>query len=64
VTQQEISIPAARASQDAAGGRLGTLRRWSPTPKQVEWACFAALLANTLIVITGGAVRLTNSGLG
>jgi cytochrome c oxidase assembly protein subunit 15 len=65
VTQQEISIPAARESQDAAGGgRLGTLRRWSPTPKQVEWACFAALLANTLIVITGGAVRLTNSGLG
>ena len=64
MTQQEISIPAARASQDAAGGRLGTLRRWSPTPKQVEWACFAALLANTLIVITGGAVRLTNSGLG
>jgi cytochrome c oxidase assembly protein subunit 15 len=65
VTQQEISTPAARASQDAVGGgRLGTLRRWSPTPKQVEWACFAALLANTLIVITGGAVRLTNSGLG
>ena len=65
MTQQEISIPAARASEDGVGGgRLGTLRRWSPTPKQVEWACFAALLANTLIVITGGAVRLTNSGLG
>ena len=65
MTQQEISIPAARRSDDAAeGGRLGTVRRWRPTAKQVEWACFAALLANTLIVVTGGAVRLTNSGLG
>jgi cytochrome c oxidase assembly protein subunit 15 len=65
VTQQEISIPSARVSEDATtGGRLTAIRRWRPTPKQVEWACFAALLANTLIVITGGAVRLTNSGLG
>lgn len=77
MTQQETRIPAARASDtagpagttsaaDAAGatGRLAALRGWRPTPKQVEWACFAALVANTLIVITGGAVRLTNSGLG
>ncbi|HWG28235.1 COX15/CtaA family protein [Actinospica sp.] len=65
MTQQEISIPSARVSEDATtGGRLTAIRRWRPTPKQVEWACFAALLANTLIVITGGAVRLTNSGLG
>jgi cytochrome c oxidase assembly protein subunit 15 len=46
------------------GGRFTALRRWQPTAKQVEWACLAALLANTLIVVTGGAVRLTNSGLG
>jgi cytochrome c oxidase assembly protein subunit 15 len=79
VTQQETRIPAARgtaeadesaaaaskAPADAAhGGRLARLRGWQPTAKQVEWACFAALLANTLIVVTGGAVRLTNSGLG
>jgi heme a synthase len=78
VTQQETRIPTARAAAepgaadakavaaDAArgGGRLARLRGWQPTPKQVEWACFAALAANTLIVITGGAVRLTNSGLG
>jgi heme a synthase len=78
VTQQETRIPTARAAAepdaadakavaaDAArgGGRLARLRSWQPTAKQVEWACFAALAANTLIVITGGAVRLTNSGLG
>ena len=75
MTQQETRIPTARAAgepdpraaaADAArdGGRLARLRSWQPTPKQVEWACFAALAANTLIVITGGAVRLTNSGLG
>jgi cytochrome c oxidase assembly protein subunit 15 len=46
------------------GGRFTALRHWQPTAKQVEWACLAALLANTLIVVTGGAVRLTNSGLG
>jgi cytochrome c oxidase assembly protein subunit 15 len=68
VTQQETRVPEARAAGDAAkaasGGRLARLRGWQPTAKQVEWACFAALLANTLIVVTGGAVRLTNSGLG
>jgi cytochrome c oxidase assembly protein subunit 15 len=79
VTQQDTRIPAARTpaaeeatAQDApstltpstTGGRFAALRRWQPTAKQVEWACLAALLANTLIVVTGGAVRLTNSGLG
>ena len=68
MTQQETRVPEARAAGDAAkaasGGRLARLCGWQPTAKQVEWACFAALLANTLIVVTGGAVRLTNSGLG
>jgi cytochrome c oxidase assembly protein subunit 15 len=50
-------------SIEAAAARRG-LRAWSPTPRQVEWACLAALVVNTLIVVTGGAVRLTNSGLG
>ncbi|MGH6655627.1 MAG: COX15/CtaA family protein [Actinocrinis sp.] len=35
-----------------------------PTERVVRLACLSALIANTLIVITGGAVRLTNSGLG
>ena len=67
MTQQETRVPAARTSAETAAGDGGTLRawrNWRPTPKQVQWACFAALVANTLIVITGGAVRLTDSGLG
>ena len=70
MTQQETRVPAARASAESGdalasgGGRLAAVRGWRPTPRQVQWACFAALAANTLIVITGGAVRLTNSGLG
>ena len=56
---EETAVAASGAS-----GRFAALRGRHPTPRQVEWACLAALLANTLIVITGGAVRLTNSGLG
>ena len=59
----DTSVAAGAAPADDRG-RLARLRGWQPTAKQVEWACLAALLANTLIVITGGAVRLTNSGLG
>jgi heme a synthase len=44
--------------------RLGQLRRWRPTPTAVRRAFLAALLANVGIVVTGGAVRLTASGLG
>jgi heme a synthase len=68
VTQQdsrprvETIAPADTTAPGAAGRRR--LRDWSPTAKQVEWACLAALIVNTLIVVTGGAVRLTNSGLG
>lgn len=78
MTQQDTRIPAARAaggevtpsagavdaSAHPADGRWAALRGWRPSPKQVEWACLAALVVNTLIVITGGAVRLTDSGLG
>jgi cytochrome c oxidase assembly protein subunit 15 len=44
-----------------------TLVRWllgRPPERTVQAACFGALVANTLIVVTGGAVRLTDSGLG
>jgi cytochrome c oxidase assembly protein subunit 15 len=37
---------------------------WRPTPRTVRAACLAALVANIVIVVTGGAVRLTASGLG
>lgn len=47
------------------GGLAGLLQQlWRPTDRVVRAACFSALLVNTLIVVTGGAVRLTQSGLG
>jgi cytochrome c oxidase assembly protein subunit 15 len=39
-------------------------RRWTPSPRIVRRAAFAALLMSVLIIVTGGAVRLTGSGLG
>src|SRR5579885_2690711 len=43
--------------------RLDVLLR-RPSSRVVQLACLSTLIANTLIVVTGGAVRLTNSGLG
>src|SRR5215210_3026802 len=44
--------------------RLVRLRQWRPSPVAVRRAFLAALVANVGIVVTGGAVRLTASGLG
>ncbi|MFF3335943.1 heme A synthase [Streptomyces sp. NPDC002888] len=38
--------------------------RWTPEPRTVRRAALAALLMSVIIVVTGGAVRLTGSGLG
>ncbi|MFB6821229.1 heme A synthase [Streptomyces virginiae] len=38
--------------------------RWTPSPRIVQRAALAALVMSVLIVVTGGAVRLTGSGLG
>ncbi|MFD5856635.1 COX15/CtaA family protein [Streptomyces chartreusis] len=38
--------------------------RWTPAPRTVQRAALAALVMSVLIVVTGGAVRLTGSGLG
>jgi cytochrome c oxidase assembly protein subunit 15 len=58
-TAETVTRPApARATATA---KLLTRR---PTPAVVTWACFAALVANIGIIVTGGAVRLTDSGLG
>src|SRR5437660_3813018 len=43
---------------------LRRYRDYRPSPHAVRRACLAALVANTVIVVTGGAVRLTGSGLG
>ncbi|GAA3369981.1 COX15/CtaA family protein [Streptomyces sannanensis] len=39
-------------------------RRWTPSPHTVQRAALAALVMSVVIVVTGGAVRLTGSGLG
>ncbi|MFD5076812.1 heme A synthase [Streptomyces sp. NPDC058371] len=38
--------------------------RWTPAPRTVRRAALAALAMAVVIVVTGGAVRLTGSGLG
>ncbi|MFJ8439136.1 COX15/CtaA family protein [Kitasatospora griseola] len=38
--------------------------RWHPSPQHVRRAAMAALVMSVVIVVTGGAVRLTASGLG
>lgn len=38
--------------------------RWTPAPRTVQRAALAALVTAVVIVVTGGAVRLTGSGLG
>ncbi|GEC04236.1 cytochrome b561 [Streptomyces spinoverrucosus] len=38
--------------------------RWTPTTRTVQRAALAALVMSVVIVVTGGAVRLTGSGLG
>jgi cytochrome c oxidase assembly protein subunit 15 len=38
--------------------------RWTPNPRTVQRAALAALVMAVVIVVTGGAVRLTGSGLG
>lgn len=44
---------------------VGLARRiWNPTHAVVRRLAYATLVANTVIVLTGGAVRLTGSGLG
>jgi cytochrome c oxidase assembly protein subunit 15 len=39
-------------------------QRWTPSPRTLQRAALAALVMAVVIVVTGGAVRLTGSGLG
>ncbi|HEV2636525.1 MAG TPA: COX15/CtaA family protein [Actinocrinis sp.] len=65
VPQQRADAEAGPAER-ASGGRWARIwgRGWHPGERTVQLACLGAVIANTLIVITGGAVRLTQSGLG
>ncbi|WP_406403392.1 COX15/CtaA family protein [Streptomyces sp. NBC_00879] len=39
-------------------------QRWTPTPQTVRRAALSAVVMSVVIIVTGGAVRLTGSGLG
>ncbi|MEU7277870.1 COX15/CtaA family protein [Streptomyces sp. NPDC045431] len=39
-------------------------QRWTPSPRTVRRAALAAVVMSVVIIVTGGAVRLTGSGLG
>jgi heme a synthase len=54
------TAPASAASK----GLLSRILTWRTTPAILTWTCFAAFVANIGIIVTGGAVRLTDSGLG
>ncbi|WP_434581934.1 COX15/CtaA family protein [Carbonactinospora thermoautotrophica] len=43
---------------------MARIRTWAPSDRTVRLACLAVLVMNVVIVVTGGAVRLTGSGLG
>ncbi|HEY3867304.1 MAG TPA: COX15/CtaA family protein [Actinocrinis sp.] len=63
VTATAPSVPA-QAPQPRSWQALIRRLLGRPSERTVQAACFGALVANTLIVVTGGAVRLTDSGLG
>ena len=48
----------------ATAGLLTRVLTWRTTPAILTWTCFASFVANIGIIVTGGAVRLTDSGLG
>lgn len=58
-------LPHAADAVAAARNPLAFIaERWTPSPQVVRRACMAALVMSVVIVVTGGAVRLTSSGLG
>ncbi|MFI8933026.1 heme A synthase [Streptomyces sp. NPDC053474] len=57
-------VTRAEAAQFARNPLAFIAERWTPTPRTVQRAALAALVMTVVIVVTGGAVRLTGSGLG
>jgi cytochrome c oxidase assembly protein subunit 15 len=54
----------AEVAQAARNPLAFIAERWTPTPRILQRAAFAAVAMTVLIIVTGGAVRLTSSGLG
>lgn len=61
----KVPAQAERAGERPAAATLASrVLRWRTTPEVLAWTTFAALVVNIGIIVTGGAVRLTDSGLG
>ena len=58
------NVTPADAVQAARNPLSFIAERWTPSPRTVQRAALAALVMAVVIVVTGGAVRLTGSGLG
>lgn len=58
----DTQIPTHTPSSPQRRGRW--LVRWTRSPIALERLALASVVANVVIVVTGGAVRLSNSGLG
>ncbi|MFI6727669.1 COX15/CtaA family protein [Streptomyces sp. R-74717] len=54
----------AEVAQAARNPLLYIAERWTPSPRTVRRAAMSAVVMAVVIVMTGGAVRLTGSGLG
>ncbi|MDP9118100.1 MAG: COX15/CtaA family protein [Actinomycetota bacterium] len=66
MTTDSVAATPAPRSANAPRGRARWTRwtRWTRSPSALNRLSVVSLIANVLIVVTGGAVRLTNSGLG
>lgn len=58
------AAPRAESAPAPSGFAPSGLRSLRPSPAGLRWLAFAALVANIAIVVSGGLVRLTDSGLG
>ena len=57
-------VPVPKLPEIARNPLAHIAARWTPSPVTVRRATLAALVMSVVIVVTGGAVRLTASGLG
>ncbi|MGW0532820.1 COX15/CtaA family protein [Streptomyces sp. NPDC003032] len=58
------NVTRADVAQAARNPLAFIAERWTPTQRTVQRAAFISLAMTVVIVVTGGAVRLTGSGLG
>ncbi len=58
------NVTRADAAQAVRNPLAFIAERWTPDPRTIRRAALAALVMAVVIVVTGGAVRLTGSGLG